>query len=523
MQKTALIGGKVWTAGFVAPRRLDVMVEGEHFIDVARAGELDTEGAEVIDLAGRLLLPGFQDAHIHPIAGGNDLSQCNLLGLSTREDILQAIENYSSANPELEWVLGGGWLLRAFAEPPTAKLLDGLVGNRKASLQAHSRHSIWASSAALAAAGIDRSTPDPTDGRIERDADGNPTGLLHEGAMSLLTPVMPQGSDESRADHMLAAQRELLRFGITSVQDALVGEGLGLADFHGAYMQLLEQDALDLRVTTALWWDAARGIEQIAELLERRRRLEQAAPKSRIIADTVKIMVDAADLILMPRDALIEATVALDSAGFTVHYHSYGESSTKNVLDAVEAARNANPASRARHHIAHLMVVEAGDFARFGTLGVTANIQGFWGNLPVLHSMLRPSQLSHDPHRREYAFARLLTAGARLAAGSDWPVSSANPLDAVKVTTQRATRGDEAAGEPDELDRLDTATILEAYTAGSAYVNGRADTTGRIAAGYLADFVVLSDDIFAATQHGGGEDHAWPSVDQTWVGGQRLI
>jgi predicted amidohydrolase YtcJ len=517
MTAQLFVGGKVWTAGFAGPRQLEVLVRGDRIAEVSRPGEIDVDDAEIVDLSGAVLLPGFQDAHIHPGLGGRELRQCNLLDFDGRPQIEAAIEQYATDHPQLEWIIGGGWSLRAFAaEPPTRELLDRLVGGRRAVLQANSRHTVWASSAALRAAGIDETTPDPEGGRIERHPDGQLTGLLHEQAMTLLTPYLPADSMVGRSESLLTAQTELLRFGVTSMQDALVGTGLGFEDFHATYVALLQQNSLQVRVTTALWWDPFRGTEQISELRERRRLLETVAPRERVIADTVKIMVDGADVILMNRQQLFEATAALDQAGFTVHYHSYGEASTQNVLDAIEAARKANPASRTRHHIAHLMVILESDFARFGALNVSANIQGFWGNLPVYQSMLRPSQLSCDPHRREYAFSRLLAAGARLAAGSDWPVSTANPLDAIRVVTHQETGAKYSS--PDELDRLDLPAMLEAYTAGSAYVNGRAETTGRIAPGFLADLVVLKEDFFY--EH---VDTRHFKVEQTWIDGRRLV
>lgn len=515
MKYQAFVGGRIWTAGYWSSRPLDVLVADDRIVEVSRAGELDAQDAEVIDLGGQLLIPGFQDAHVHLGMGGADLRACNLLGLQTRREVEAAISAYAVERPETAWIVGGGWQQNLFVEPPTRQLLDRLVGGRRAVLYAHTRHAAWASSAAFEAAGIDEHTPDPVGGWIERDESGRPSGMLYEQAMDLLRSALPETDEGQRKQNLLAAQDELLKLGITSVQDALVGTGLGGPDYHGAYRALLREDRLRLRVTAALWWDIGRGVEQIPELIERRKALEAEAGSRRIIADTVKIMVDGAHLIFMEREPLFEATLALDAEGFTAHYHSYGEASTRNVLDAIEAARRAHPASRGRHHIAHLMVVAPEEFARFAPLGVTANIQGFWSDRPVMHEMLRPSRLSHDAHRREYPFARLVAEGTRLAGGSDWPVSSADPLDAVRVATMRPVRGGTAL---DELDRLDIPSVLKAYTAGAAHVNGRTGVTGRIAPGFLADFAVLDRDILS-----GGSDAARASVDQTWVGGTRLV
>jgi predicted amidohydrolase YtcJ len=303
--------------------------------------------------------------------------------------------------------------------------------------------------------------------------------------------------------------------GITSVQDALVGTGLGMADHHGAFRELLQQSALRLRLTTALWWDQKRGVEQIPEILARRQELEEAAGPDRVVADTVKIMVDGADLLFMDAEAIREATVALDRLGFSVHYHSYGDGTTRWILDAIEAAVRQNGPRARRHHIAHLFVVGEDDFARFAELGVTANVQGFWAGSFVPHDHMHQSTLTDHPEKLEYPFGRLRAAGARLAGGSDWPVTTPDPLVCSRTATGQYI-DPEGRRELSEVDRLDLGAMLAAYTAGSAYVNGRERSTGRIARGYLADLVVLDRDVFE-----GDEALCDATVEQVWIGGRQ--
>ena len=175
----------------------------------------------------------------------------------------------------------------------------------------------------------------------------------------------------------------------------------------------------------------------------------------------------------MDSGTIREATVALDAVGFTCHSHSYGELATTWILDAIAEARAVNDGGRGRHHIAHLMVISEEDFPRFAELDVTANIQAAWGSSAVIHDIMHLTTGSDDPQLREYAFGRLAAAGARLAAGSDWPVTTADPLAVIRleVTRGRDRKPTGADGDPDELDRLDLPTLLTAYTAGSAYVN----------------------------------------------------
>lgn len=520
-RRVAFVGGHVWTAGYDAPRPLDLLIEGGRILATAERGGLAGEGgridaAEVRDSRGQLIIPGFQDAHLHLATGGFDRLTCDLSGCESAEVVAQTVRAYALEHPGLPWVVGGGWNRELFPEPegPTRELLDALVPDRPAALSPYDRHGLWVNSAALAEAGIDAQTPDPPHGYLRRAADGAPTGMLEEGAMPLVTSVMPQVGDADVRRAILAAQQHLLSFGITSVQDALVGTGLGMHDQHAAYCDLLRTGELSLRLTTALWWDPMRGAEQIDELLERRRALEAAAGPDRVVADTVKMMVDGTGLVFMDADRVREATVALDAAGFSIHYHSYGDATTHWVLNAIEAAHAANGMRPRHHHIAHLFVVTEPDLARFSALGVTANVQGFWSGSAVPHDRLCDSTMTHDPQNREYPYGRLLAAGAALAAGSDWPVTTPDPLEAIRV----------AAGQhPDHgtthtilaRNLLDVNAMLTAYTAGSAHVNGRAGVTGRIAPGFLADLAVLSVADLRAP-----ETLREATVVETWVAGE---
>lgn len=519
--RTAFVGGTVWTAGYGAPRELDVLVDNGHVARVARSGELDTSGADLVDLKGRLLVPGFQDAHAHPLLAGTNLLSCDLSELSAGDQILDRVAAYAANLPQGAWVLGGGWEREAFPRSgPTREQLDAVTGGRPALLRSFDCHGAWTNSAALELAGVDRDTPDPEHGFFVRDASGAPTGMLEERAVAEVMAFVPPETMEDHTQALVRANGVLLGLGITSVQDAIVGGGLGIPDQIPAYQGLLSGHEWKGRLTAALWWDPERGLDQISELQDKRRALEGCADKSWIIADTIKIMVDGTNTVFIDSDAVREATMALDTIGFTCHYHSYGELSTQWVLDAVADARAVNGSGGGRHHIAHLMVIAERDFARFAELDVSANVQAAWGYSTVAHDILGLTTCSNDPHLREYAFGRLAAAGARLVAGSDWPVTTADPLEAMRLeaTRGRMRKATGAEGDPDELDRLDLPTLLTAYTAGSAFANGRAYTTGRIATGFLADLVVLDRDPFSSD-----ESLREVSVDETWIDGQRVF
>ncbi|MER6259112.1 amidohydrolase [Streptomyces sp900105245] len=516
-----------------------VAVTGDRITAVGRAEVRELAGprTEVVDLAGRLLLPGFQDAHVHPVPAGLELSRCDLSGATTAEDTVAAVRAYADAHPERKWILGGGWSMEAFAGGiPTKELLDAVVPDRPVYLPNRDHHGAWVNSRALELAGIDRHTPDPADGRIERDASGEPGGTLQEGAMQLVGRLTPAATPADRLAALLHAQRHLHALGITAWQDALIGDFLGMDDPAEAYRTAAREGTLTARVRGALWWDRERGAEQIPELVARRDALSQG----RFRAGTVKLMLDGvaenhtAALLdpyldrcgcatanrgksFIDPERLPAFVTELDALGFQCHFHALGDRAVRDALDAVEAARAANGPSDTRPHLAHLQVVHPDDVPRFARLGATANIQPLWAaHEPQMDELTIPF-LGPERTAWQYPFAALLRSGARLAAGSDWPVSSPDPLQGVHVAVNRVEPGgSRPVFLPDE--RLALADALTAYTAGSAYVN-HLDDTGRVAAGALADLVVLDRDPFA----GPPEAIAETAVALTYVGGERVF
>jgi hypothetical protein len=521
-----------------------------------RIAELTGPRTEVVSLRGRALLPGFQDAHAHPAFTGVTMVACNLMDAATLPDALAVIGAYARAHPEQEWITGSGWRMEWFPGGlPDRRALDAVVGDRPAYLVNRDWHGAWVSSAALARAGIDARTPDPPDGRIEREADGTPQGTLHEGAASLVGALVPEPSLAQRVTGLLLAQRHLHARGVTAWQDAIIGDYLGALDPLPAYLAAAAAGQLTARVRGALWWDRGRGAGQLPDLLARRERAQAAAAAgeraARFVAGTVKIMQDGVaenqtaamiDPYLSPvhcqhDGAAHEAghrgrshvdpqelrahVTALDAAGFQVHVHAIGDRAVREALDAFEAARAAHGERDHRHHIAHLQVVQPADVPRFAALGVTANMQALWAaHEPQMDELTVPF-LGPERSARQYVFGELRDAGARLAAGSDWGVTSANPLKAIHVAVNRALPGATGAGAEPFLpaQRLDLAQALAAYTLGSAYVNHLDSETGRVRPGFLADLAVLAADPFA----GRADEIGNISVEQTYVSGERVF
>ncbi|MFF8844239.1 amidohydrolase [Streptomyces sp. NPDC015127] len=494
-------------------------------------------GTEVVDLAGRALLPGFQDAHVHAVFGGLELGACDLTGTTDVAEYRRRITAYAAARPERGWITGGGWSMESFPGGlPTRQLLDEMVPDRPALLVNRDHHGAWVNTRALERAGVNATTPDPADGRIEREADGTPSGMLQEGAVALVGRAVPAPTDDDLLAGLLRAQQLLHSFGITAWQDALLGEYSGHPDVSGTYRTAAQRGLLTARVSGALWWDRDAGADQLPHLVERRRTLRAGTFR----ADTVKIMQDGiaenrtaamtapykeacgcatADtgLSFVDPDKLAGYVTELDALDFQVHFHALGDRAVREALDAVAAARTANGPRRNRHHLAHLQVVHPTDVPRFGELGAIATIQPLWAaHEPQMDELTIPF-LGDGLAARQYPFADLHHARAPLAAGSDWPVSSANPLEGIHVAVNRILPG---ADRPPFLprQRLDVATALAAYTSGSAHAN-HLDDTGTLRPGHLADLVVVDRDPRTTP----APELASLRVEATYVAGRRVF
>lgn len=485
-------------------------------------GELDDvrrelgPGAEEVDLEGGLLLPGFIDAHMHPMVGGLERLHCEMTELSGPEEYLETIARAAARRPDDAWVRGGGWSVGAFGrQGPTAELLDRVVADRPVFLPSSDHHDAWVNTRALDIAGVDANTPDPPDGWVERDADGRPTGTLREAAMALVGDHV-ETSREEYADAMREAQDYLHSWGITGWHDALVGGYAGLDDPTQAYLDLLAAGELTARVRCSLWWDRHRGTEQIEELATERDRLAAAG----LDAGSVKVMMDGISetftaslseayrdlrgcpcgdhgLAFLEPEQVQEAVTALDAAGFQVHFHAIGDRAVHDALDAVEAARRANGINDLRHQIAHLQLVRPEDRPRFRRLGVVACIQGMWAHADDPSVQLLRPHLDEERASWQYPFADLVAAGAATSGGSDWPVQPPEPIGGVHTLVNRS-RWTEDGAAADPLGKEQGMTLeraLSTYTSGSARANHHPEA-GAVVVGAPADLAVLDRNPF---------------------------
>lgn len=535
--------GPVFRADAARSFARGVAVRDGHIVAVGGDAQLAPflrDADDVVDLEGRLLLPGFVDAHVHPVFGGVERLRCDLTGATKADDYQRLVSAHAAMHPERPWIQGGGWSMEAFPGGlPTRQLLDSVVADRPVFLPNRDHHSAWVNTRALELAGIDARTPDPADGRIERDAEGHPTGALHEGAADLVGRLVPADTAEDFVDGLREAQRYLHSLGVVGWQDAMVRVDGSGPSTHDTYLTAQREGWLTARVVGALWWDRTRpasGVaDQVAELVAIR---DAAGSGARYSAGTIKIMQDGVaetftaallepyldrcghstdnlGLSFLDAELLAHVTTALDAAGFQLHFHALGDRAVRDVLDALESAQSAGPAADRRHHLAHLQIVDPDDIPRFRRLGATANLQALWAaHEPQMDELTIPF-LGPTRTTLQYPFGDLLRDGATLVMGSDWPVSTPDPLAAVHVAVNRVLHGAPDGTPPlGGEQRIPLSAALAAYTAGSAWAN-HDDRGGSIEVGNRADLVVLDRDPFDAST----DRIAEAQVLRTYVGG----
>ena len=509
----ALKNGAIYTVDGARSWAQAVAIRDGRIVFVGTDKDLESQigpDTRVIDLKGRMLLPGFQDAHIHPISAGVEASSCNLNGLETVDQYVAAIKKYADEHPDEAWITGGGWLMSVFGPGAltSRKLIDAVVPDRPVVLWSTDGHTTWVNSKALELAGITNETPDPPDGRIDRDRQGVAIGSLQEGASSLLSKVMPATTDAQLQAGLRYSIKLLNGYGITSVQDASVDE----PDLK-AYKAVDAGGELSLRVVGSITWDGDAGLEQIVNI----GRLRKEYTAGHVDAGTVKIFQDGVienytAVVLEPYrlpgkdkvygipmvdpEKLKTIVTKLDADGFQLHFHAIGDGAIRQVLDAIEAARKANGDLGHRHHISHLEVIQPTDVPRFRELGVTANFQPLWAFADPYITDLTLPFMGKERAQWIYPIGSLHRSGAVVAFGSDWSVSSANPMEEIEVAVTRMGPFGETKTPFLPSERIDLPEAIAAFTINAAYVNRHETETGSIEVGKLADIAILDRNLF---------------------------
>ncbi|MEO6199723.1 MAG: amidohydrolase [Cryobacterium sp.] len=517
---TMFTGGTVWlgagvteaTALLVSEGRIAAV--GDAALELARRNlTLPTPSAiDVVELDGGFLMPAFGEGHAHPLFGGLEDCGPRVRECSSIAEIVAEVRRYAEAHPQDEWILGASY--DGSLTPGglfDARWLDEAVSDRPVVLRAWDYHTVWCNSLALERAGIDANTPQPELGEIPRRADGSPLGILREwGAIELVTAVSPGYSLDDRIEALRRATKHYAELGVTWVQDAWVEP----ADVD-VYLEAARRGVLSTRVNLALLADPRHFPASLPAMIEARRQVERLG-HPRLTAHSVKFFADGVvenetgallepycsglhehGMLVWTAEHLAESVAAVDAAGFQPHIHAIGDAAVRRALDATEYARKMNGRADHRPVIAHVQLATAADLPRFHELGVIAVMQPLWAQMDELMTVLTVPRLGLERTDRQYQMRTLAETGATLAFGSDWPCSSASPLEGIGIAISRATINGEPAGGWTPEQRLDPETALAAYTSGVASQAG-ADRTqapwGTIRVGASADLVWLARD-----------------------------
>ena len=463
----------------------------------------------IFDAGGGLVMPGFNDAHMHLRDGAVSLDRLDLFGLASLEAVREAIAAYAAARPDQAWVAGRGWLYAAFpGGMPTRQQLDAVVPDRPAYFECFDGHSGWANSRALEIAGISADTHDPPDGRIVRDAEGRPTGALKERAIELVDHLLPVPADDEMPALLERALRDAAALGITSVQDAW-----GRPD-DLRLLRTLEADArLPIRVRLALEMLPGAGREHLAARLDEFDAVRAEAPDGQLVrAGILKSFLDGVveartAYLLEPyprtedrgdprwEDAELRDAVGLaHERGWQVELHAIGDAAVRQALDAYQALGPGQAAAR-RHRVEHIETIHSDDLPRFARLGVVASMQPMHavaggGEVDVWRDNLEDAVADSGWRLRS-----LLRSGAVLAFGSDWPVVPIDPMLEIQAAVRRQTPDGQPTGGWLPEESLPVADALAAATWGSAYAEHAEHERGHLAPGASADVIVLDRDL----------------------------
>jgi predicted amidohydrolase YtcJ len=478
---------------------------------------------EVVEVRGGSLLPGFRDGHLHPLDGGAELLDCDLVDSADVEEVRRRLRAYDRERPDDPWVLGFGY-------PPEilpggvgrAELLDEVVPGRPVALWSSDHHMVWCNGEALRRAGITSATPDPPRGTIVRDRDGRPVGTLLEEAEKLLEPHLPPRGVAKEARGLEVGLERMATAGIVWGQDAWTAP-----ERLASYQQVADAGRLTADLDLAFkvevdgWRDQLEAFVQARADAEAagRRRARDGVPGGRLTATTAKFFVDGVieggtGFLLEPYCAsgdahgghdhgianwelgeLVEAAAALDAAGFQLHLHAIGDGAVRRALDTFAAVAERNGPRDRRPVVAHTHLVHPDDLPRFRALGAVANFEPLWAQANEIMVELTEPRLGPERSRWQYPIGTLVRGGASVSFGSDWPVSSHRPLDGLAVAVTRRNPHDPSVPAFLPEQRVDVDAALRAYTAGTAYQAGDEAVAGTIDVGRRADLVMTDADV----------------------------
>ncbi|HMV84394.1 MAG TPA: amidohydrolase [Blastocatellia bacterium] len=509
-----LVNGRVWTGGDAASFVEAVAIRGNRILRVGTTAEirqLAGEGTQLIDLGGRFVAPGFNDAHIHFLGGASGLNEIDLTGCKTVAEMVGRIADFAKKNPDRPWLTGRGWEYTPFPGGlPTKTYLDAIIKDRPVFLSAYDGHSGWANSKALQLAEINSQTKFTGYGEIVRDAAGEPTGALKEGAQSLVRRLIPSPTREQKLDALRQGLKLAASLGITSLQNAG-----GTADEFSLYEELLQKGELTARFSMAFSAGERTTQQQIDGFLALKKKYDihpmLRAASIKFVLDgvieshTAAMLERYSDLpassgipygeTTMPPDIYRDLVAKFDKLGFQIYTHAIGDRAVREALNAYELAQQTEPRRVRRHRIEHIETVSPTDIPRFAKLDVLASMEPIHADPGTTDVWSKAVGAERLPFA--FAWQSLLKSGAKLVYSSDWPAAiSVDPIRGLHSAANRRT----VDGQPPRgwvpAERISIVDALRAYTHGGAYSSFEEGIKGRIAPGMLADIAVFSQDLF---------------------------
>jgi predicted amidohydrolase YtcJ len=504
-----ITNAKIWTVDPKQPAAEAVAVRGDRILAVGSASDIDAlRGLEtkVVDASGKVLLPGFNDAHVHFIDGGRQLDSVDLNDATNTKEFVHRIEDQILKTPKGEWITGGDWDETRWtpAKFPTKDLIDPISADVPVFLYRHDGHMALANSVVLQLAGITAKTPDPVGGIIVRDEKGNPNGLLKDAALQFVYRVMPSLTHAQRLRSAQKAMAYAASLGVTSVQHM----NPAYADI-AVYSELLRQGNLTTRIYAAPM--ITEGVEDQAKI-----GIDRAFGTSFLRIGAVKAYADGSlgartaymfepftdepgnrgllGAQMQPLSVMRDRMMKADAAGIQICTHAIGDQAISMTLDLYHDVLKAHHGSDHRFRIEHAQHVAAKDFDRFAQLDVIASVQPYQA---IDDGRWAETRIGHDRASRTYAFRTFLNHGVHLAFGTDWDVVPLNPLLGVYAAVTRAPSDGSMPNGWFPEQKLTVAEAVQAYTMGSAYAEFQENEKGSITPGKLADMVILSDDIFS--------------------------
>jgi len=502
-----ITNAKIWTVDKTRPQAESLAVLRDRIVAVGSSTEVDAwhgPQTKVIDAQGKLLLPGFNDAHVHFVDGGDHLQAVQLKDAASPQEFAHRIEERAKTTPKGEWITGGDWDEQKWSPPnlPTKELVDPVTPNVPVWVNRYDGHESLANSVTLQLANITAKTPDPPGGEIVRDAQGNPTGILRDAAQDLVFKVMPPMSREHRMRAIRRALEHAASLGVTSVQNMNPEY-----DDVKIYAELAEHGALTTRIYVAPmetgWKDQAKiGLRHAFGTPFLRMGAVKGYADGSLGSETAYFFDPFTDAPkshgllsdeMHPPSAMRQRLQGADAAGLQLCIHAIGDRAISMILDIFEQIEKANGKRDRRWRIEHSQHLAAKDFARYARLGVIASVQPYHA---IDDGRWAEKRIGPDRIKRTYAFRMFLDNGVKLAFGTDWSVAPLSPMWTIYAAVTRATLDGKNPGGwvPDQ--KLTVSEAVEAYTMGSAYAEFQEKEKGSITVGKLADFVVLSDDIF---------------------------